>query len=125
HLGQVGTKPDDGVHAAWIRGFRDIGGRRYGGAGRVRVIDAEYLEAARPPVTTGVDVILRVDDEPRHRRRSHVARAAHLDDRVVTTEEDAAALSRSVLARMRDQVLSNLTSRGHVTLGTWDLRLET
>jgi hypothetical protein len=84
----------------------------------VRVIEAEDLEAARPPVTACVDVILRVDDEPRRRRRSHIARAPRLHDLIAAAEEDTAALSRKLLARVRDQPVSNVARRRHVSLET-------
>jgi hypothetical protein len=41
-----------------------------------------------------------------------------LHDLIAAAEEDAAALSRKLLARVRDQPVSNVARRRHVSLET-------
>ena len=72
----------------------------------MRVIEADDLEAARSREPPGVEMILRVDQEP-IRVVGQVAAANRLDDLVGAAQENAAAFDQRSVSRVRGDRFKN------------------
>lgn len=107
HVGRIRIRTDDQVQQAAIGGLRAIGRRWDGRRVRMRVVETDDLEAATARRAPGVDVLLRIDDEPVRIVRE-VAGADRLDDRLAAAEQDAAAFGRRRLARVREDVVERV-----------------
>ena len=99
HLRPSRQRPDDQIQVTGIGGLRQVGDRRLGLRMRVRVIEADHLEAADSRGAPGVDVGFRIQRVPVGIVRQ-VGGADRFDDLVRTADQDAAALGRQRVVRV-------------------------
>ena len=78
----------------------------------MRVIEADDVESARPSVSPGTNVILRIDEKTR-RAVGEVRRSNGGNDGPARADEHAAALRGRCLARMCDHVVAHGTRKDH------------
>ena len=78
----------------------------------MRVIETDDVEARGAGVTTGTDVILRVNQESRRAFRE-IRRANRGDERCLRADEDPAAFVRNGFARVSDDGVADGSREDH------------
>ena len=95
------------MHTLSVGSLGEVGRRGMGVRVRMRVIETDDIELSGSGRSSGVDVIFRIDQEPRIRLVRNVPGSNDSDDVTRMAKKNPATLERLALTRMRDDVFEH------------------